>query len=61
MGDFAGMITIDGAQVRLQRARTIRKARPASILDIRYGGQTKGFSVGSLGRGLVFLRVHAYE
>ena len=54
MGDFAGMMTIDGAQVRLQRARTSRKALPVSALDIRYAGQTKGFGVGSLGGAWFF-------
>jgi hypothetical protein len=61
MGDFAGMMIIDGAQVRLQRARTIRKARPASTLDIRHGGQIKGFGMGSLGGGLVFHEFMHYE
>jgi hypothetical protein len=41
MGDFVGMMNIDGAQALLRRARIIRRAHPASTLDIlRADGRT---------------------
>jgi hypothetical protein len=54
MGDFAVMMTIDEAQVRLQRARTIRKARPESTLDIRYAGKQRVWR-GEFGKGPGFM------